>query len=118
MSGPADPLEELFSAMYAVRDDDRRPFSGHWTFGGSRLSRDMQQVAFYETAQIGDGQSAVVRCAAMPARFYEIEVLPGYDSIARPKAGYIVRTGSGNGMAELAARLADAISDGMIDFEP
>jgi hypothetical protein len=63
-----------------------------------------------------DGQTVEVYECRMPATFFKLKVLPDKDYKGHPLEGYEVSTGSGSEMAELAGRLAVAISEGMIGF--
>ena len=60
----------------------------------------------------GDGQDVDVYCTALPARFYRIEALPGTNTVGEPVLPASLSTGSG--MAQLAAKMAEAFSEGML----
>lgn len=50
----------------------------------------------------------------MPAAFYKICVLGHHDPSGAYRAGYEMQTGSGPGVGEMAARMAAAISEGVL----
>ncbi len=69
-------------------------------------------IARYESPDDEDGQTVEIYCIAMPARFYTIRALEGPNSIGERQAAFEFRTGSS--MAQLAADMGKAISEGML----
>jgi hypothetical protein len=72
-------------------------------------------LAVYEGE--GDGQTVELYGSAAPARFYKLKVRKGHDSMGELQPGYEVNTGSGRAVLELAVKLAEEISGGMIGFK-
>jgi len=106
---PTDPLYSCYNA----RDCDRALFGANWC-GPARFEHMVDTlIARYEAK--GDGQPVEVYCEACPARFYTVKALPGVNSVGEPVKPWTATTGSG--MAELAAALAKAASEGMIRIE-
>lgn len=98
--------------LYSVTVRETIPFKGNsrLTFK-DQLQHGVATIAASYTAQNSDGHDVDVFVTAMPARFYRIEVAP-----RGGKPGYAISTGSG--CADLVAKMAAAIADGMIGFEP
>ncbi len=92
----------MFDRTYRVDASDKRPFGTHWVFKGTVFEHGKPtRIAVYRKNWYG--QTARVYVDALPARFYEVRV-----------GGRIFCTGSTDGMAELAADMAKAISTGML----
>ena len=72
-------------------------------------------MAEYRKREGSDGQNVKVFCTAGPARFYELEVEAGDNSMKEPQKAYCVSTG--NGQAKMAAMIAEAIKDGILGFD-
>ncbi len=106
----------MFENMYTPYAHERHAFGENWTGPPTYRYGEDDGCALYTKRSGSAGQSVEVYCCAMPARFYTMKVLPGENSVGQPQAGYTIKTGSGQ--AELVAKLAEAIRDGMIDFEP
>lgn len=98
--------------LYRVTGDEMMLFMGNGKLPFNQLLQhgEATPAASY-AAQNSDGHDVEVFVTAMPARFYRIEVAPRGD-----KPGYAISTGSG--CADLVAKMAAAIADGMIGFEP
>lgn len=98
--------------LYRVTTREIAPFHGSNRLTvNDQLRRGVATIAASYTAQNSDGHDVEVFVTAMPARFYRIEVTPRGD-----KPGYTISTGSG--CADLVAKMAAAIADGMISFAP
>jgi hypothetical protein len=107
----------MIDSMYVPYDRERRAFGNKWCGPDKYESWVETLVARYEKDPLdGDGQTVEVYCTAAPARFYRLKVLPSPDSINNQQAGFEITTGSGAG--ELAASIAEAISQGMLGFKP
>ena len=91
-------------------------FGEHWCGPDVYTTWEKTLVAEYRKLPDSDGQDVKVFCTTAPARFYELEVQPGADSMGHPQEGYRVTFGSGQ--AEMAAMIARAATDGMIRFHP
>ena len=106
----------MLDFLYEPYEDERQTFGSHWC--GPTVYKHCEEVlvALYYADEGGDGQNVEVHCTAAPARFYTLKVIPGFNSIGEPKAGYEVHLGSGQ--AELAVQLAELITDGMLGFGP
>lgn len=72
----------------------------------------------FEKAADGDGQPVEVYETSMPAKFYTVKALPSKNSVGAPIPGFTLGTGSGSAMRELAMRIAQATSEGMLGIEP
>lgn len=70
-------------------------------------------VAFLKSE--GDGQDVELYEQRMPARFFEIKILPKATSDGQIKKGFTLSSGSGQG--ELVARIAKAIAKGMLGLK-
>lgn len=106
----------MIESLYKPYDNEISAFGSHWCGPEAYESWKEALVAEYVSGDDDDGQSVNVYCAAAPARFYRLEVLPGVNSVGKQQAGYEVATGSG--CYRLSAELAKAISEGMIGFSP
>jgi hypothetical protein len=73
-------------------------------------------VARYESSYESDGQPVEVWGCAAPARFYRIKALQGRNSVGALLGPW--ELGTGSGMAEQAAMIAKAISEGMLVLKP
>lgn len=102
--------------LYETAHAERETFGDK--FCGPEILPHMQgvKVAFYEVAAESGGQSCEVYCEAWPARFYTIKVLQGVDSFGQTMSAFSVGTGSGQ--QSLVVAMAEAISSGMLTFEP
>ncbi len=102
--------------LFEAQDRDRTPFGDKWAGPSAFEPWEETLVATFDTRAGGDGQTVQVFCTATPARFYKLKVLPGENSVGTPQGAYEINTGSGQ--AELAVKVAEAISKGMLGFEP
>jgi hypothetical protein len=91
-----------FASSYIVRDYERRSFGKAWVGPDSFPHGDWTLVAQY-TAKNPDGKDASVHCSALPVRSYSV----------RTTTGSLVLSD----VADLAATLAEAISDGSFKIE-
>lgn len=64
-----------------------------------------------------DGQTTKVYVRSCPAKFYTIVAEEGVTSTGEKIPGFVLATGSGNEMCDLAKRIAKAASEGMIGIE-
>lgn len=110
----AEIATEILAPLYIVTADERQPFGERWS-GPKKFQPWLKTlIATYEKRLDSDGQTVEVYGLAAPARFYELQVLAGEDSCHRPLDPWNLATGSG--MAQLAANLAQAISEGMLSL--
>jgi hypothetical protein len=109
-------MKDPFESMYIPYAHEAEAFGENFSFPKKYVHGEDIGCALYRKEPGNDGQTVEVFCCALPARFYILKVLPGVNSCDEPKAGYTISTGSGQ--AELAAKIADAISQGMLDFKP
>lgn len=109
-------MNTIFDSMYVPYESELRAFGKHWIGPATYRHFVEEGVAlFRKSPPNGDGQHAHVYCLAAPSRFYTVVAEAGVNSVGEPKPGFKVSFGSGQ--AELAARIAIAISEGMIGFE-
>lgn len=105
-------MSEIFPSSYKVTAIETNPFKGNSRLNyHDTLQHGVRTIAASYSAQYLDGRDVEVFVTAMPSRFYEI-VVPAIEG----KPGYKVNTGSG--CADLASKIAEAIADGMLGFEP
>lgn len=107
----------LPDVLYEPYEDEKKIFGEHWCGPNGYEHGKFVRIAHYDAEEGGDGQPVDVHCCAMPARFYTIKALPAHNSIGEPKKPFQLGTGSGVGMAELAAKMAEAIFDGMLRLD-
>jgi hypothetical protein len=113
-----DIIEMLFPGDYDVRPEERDPFAGHWC-GPKKFAHGREElIAVYKKHQGGNGQDVEVFCTAMSARFYRLHVKPSTGSVDNARQAFGMSTGSGHQMGQLAARMAEAIADGMLSVGP
>lgn len=107
-------IDVMLDAMYAPYEKELEIFGEKWC--GPKKYKYMERVivAVYESEKDDDGQTCLVYCTAAPARFYNIEVLSGHNSVGEPQKGYNVSAGSG--MAQVIKDIAESIAMGMIGF--
>lgn len=105
----------FFNSLYTTADHDMEPFGSSWV-GPDKLAHGERTLVARYLGE-GDGQPVEVMCTAMPARFYQLVVLPHPNSVGEPQAGYEVHTGSGIACAKWAAETASLISMGMVSFK-
>ena len=110
------PTESPFDCLNFPYQHELTAFGENWCGPEKYKNWEKTLVAEYKKPFGSDGQDVKVYCTAAPARFYELEVQPGPDSVGRPQDGYRVTFGSGQ--AEMAVMIAKAVADGMIGFEP
>lgn len=102
-------FEEL--GFYDRRDSE----FGHYRCGPDRLPHAKEVlVARYPAHE--DGHCVEIYCTAMPARFYTIRVLHATNCLGELKPGFTLCTGSS--CERLAARIARAVSRGMLALRP
>lgn len=105
----------VFDELYFPYDSEKNVFGNKWC-GPKKYSHGQDiLIAEYPKAS-EDGQPVNVYCNAMPARFYTLKVKESNNSIGEPRASFEVSTGSSQ--VELAASIAEAISEGMLGFVP
>lgn len=92
----SDPLEKLYGGLKR----------GEWTL-----------FKKFKKEEGSDGQDAEVHVAACPARFYKVVGLPSSNSVGEPVAPFVMSTGSGNAMKNLACSIAEAAAAGMIGID-
>jgi hypothetical protein len=106
----------MFDFLYEPYEKEKAVFGEHWCGPNKYDPWKPAIIAVYTKPDGSDGQTVTVYCVATPARFYELEVSEGKDSIGERQNGYKITTGSG--LAEVAALIAKEISTGMLEFEP
>lgn len=105
----------MLDFLYEARDDDRRPFGDKWC-GPDRLDYGKDYLcAVFEKYPGGDGQTCEVYISALPARFYKIKALASPNSVGEMHDEWALGTGSGAG--RLAADIAKAIAEGMLQID-
>jgi hypothetical protein len=82
-----------------------------------RTSTEWEEVAIYPKESGSDGQDAKVSTWKAPARFYKIEAMPSQNSVGEPVQPFVLQTGSGDEMLDLAHRIAKAVSEGMLGIK-
>lgn len=107
----------MFDKLYKTAPDEIEIFGAHWCGPKAFTSIGEHLVARYESADYDEGQTAEVFCKAAPARFYKIRVLEGIGETGNVQPPYVLSTGSGRRMAELAAQIAEAISEAMLGVD-
>jgi hypothetical protein len=65
----------------------------------------------------GDGRDVEIHELRAPARFFRIVAAQSVDSVGRVSPGFTMSTGSGDDMARLAVRIAEAIAQGMLGLD-
>lgn len=70
--------------------------------------------AYPKSPADGDGQPARVLVFAAPARFYRVEADAAPNSVGEMQPGFVLQTGSGAEMEQLAHTIARAVAEGMI----
>lgn len=105
----------MFDILYDPYKDAKAVFGDHWCHSGSYEWGKDTFVAFYPKEKGGDGQHVEVYCCALPALFYQIRVIEGWNSLGVPLPAWTLATGSS--MADTAALLAQSISEGMLVLE-
>lgn len=104
----------MFDLLDKPYDSELTAFGEHWC-GPERYGHWVKTlIAEYRKDDDGDGKNVKVYCTTAPARFYTLEVEVGENSVHTPKNAYYVSTGGGQ--EKLAATIAQAISDGMLEF--
>ena len=106
----------MFDTLYVPYRDEVRAFGSNWCGPEKYEGCTRTLIARYVSEYGSDGQTAEVFCYAVPARFYQIHVLAGENSVGEPTAAYEVRFGSSK--SELVAEIAQAIAEEMIGFYP
>lgn len=106
----------LYDARYDARDYEGLELIQEYWCGPKRFPHgDKCLVArIPKRPEDGDGQPVDVYVCAMPARFYTVEAKLAEDSVGWQLHAWSLETGSGVEMAELASRMALAISSGML----
>jgi len=99
--------------LYRVTHDERQLWGDKWTGVEKFRHAEETLIAVFPKTH-PNGQDVEVYCSALPARFYKLKALHGTDSLGSPKAGFVLATGSGTGMAELTKLMAEAISRNML----
>ena len=108
--------DKLFGKLYDLSIDEVAPFGFNYIPSNKRyVYGEWRLIAQYPSLPESDGQSVDVYCCAMPARFYRLIVKKEPNSTGDIKEAYRVKTGSG--AHKLTAKLAKAISWGMLSFE-
>lgn len=102
-----DTLNTLYSPTKA-------PFGDNWCGPDTLNHAERTLVARYKADEESDGQDVEVYCIAMPSEFYHIEALEGQNSVGETMLGFTLNTGSGHGVAEQVAGIAESISQGML----
>lgn len=92
-----------------------KPFGKRWCGPGKYDLGKRTLIAEYAKNKNEEARHVKVFCTAMPARFYEIEVEEGKNSVKDLQKGYKISTSSGE--AGIAAIIAEAISGGKLIFE-
>ena len=108
----------MFEMLYLPSEYDKQVFGNHWCLlDNAPLKHGVKTlIALYEkNPKDGDGQHVEVYCTALLATFYTVKVLDGINSSNQSRCGYSLSTGSS--MAQLAADLAEAISEGMVGLD-
>lgn len=108
--------EQVFPSWYSPDDRDRRLFGEQYAPPEKFEHGEWHKVAEYPKTT-GDGQACEIYECRMPARFFKLVALDSANSIDKPRAGFALSTGSGDGVGTLMVSLAKAIADGMIGPE-
>jgi hypothetical protein len=109
-------ISQLFPESYKATDRDREAFGQHWCGPDVFEHGEWHTVAQYKGKQ--DGRNVLVQCSAMPSRFYRVVVPEHAKDDGTVEHGFTLQTGSGVAMVKLAAQIADAIAEGMLDQGP
>jgi len=105
----------MIKELYLVRDAEKMIFGSNWC--GPVVSFESHKktlVAKYPKEPDSDGQDVEIYCTSAPARFYDMKVLGGCNSIGDEKKRYNFGTGSGCEMAEVLVVMAKHIQNGML----
>ena len=106
-----DPLASLYAGSRAeLRIPNHTPPS-QFAHGKETLVAECPKAP-----EDGDGQALRVYETRYPAIFHRIEVIAGLDSLGGQKAGYEIKTGSGQ--QHLVTMLVEAITTGMVGIYP
>ncbi len=98
--------------LYDVTAREATQFQGNSRITpNDHLQHGAPTIAASYNANNSDGHDVEVFVTAMPARFYRVGVAPRGD-----KPGYTITTGSS--CSDLVRKIAEAIADGMLGFEP
>lgn len=111
---PNTSINGLLDFAYTVSAEEREHFGAAWSGPDKFPHQQSVQIASYLAIQ--GGHNVIVMCAAYPARFYKIMAQPHVNWDGRILPGFVMETGSGQG--ELAAKMALALSQGMLTMSP
>lgn len=104
-----------FGFLYETDATDRKIFGDRYTPPEKWEHCKSYVVARYKKEVGGDGHDVEILETRAPARFYTIRALPSKNSIDEARPGFALGTGSS--MGELAVKIAEAISEGMLDID-
>lgn len=99
--------------LYIPYESERFAFGTHWC--GPEKYRHGKDALVARYPRHPDGYPVKVFCAALPARFYTLHVLPAKDSLGRSRPGFRVSFGSGD--PGFVARVAEKIARGGLTRE-
>jgi hypothetical protein len=102
----------MFDVLYTPYSQEPLIFGDNWT--APERYEHMKEVLCARYEAEGDGHPVEVYCAAYPARFYTIKVLPGPNSVGQMRDGW--ELGTGSSCAQLAHDIATAVSTGMLNL--
>jgi len=106
----ADP----FDSLYVPYESERATFGVRWCGPEKYKSWKETRIARFCKNPGSDGQTVDVYCTAAPARFYTLKVRKGRNSVGEKLLAW--EFGTGSSMAELAAKMAEAIAGGMLSL--
>lgn len=106
----------MFYERNIPHSEEVEAFGEHWCGPKKYIPWEDVLVARFEKDKGGDGRSVDVFGCATPARFYTLKVKSGTNIVGDPQHAFEVSTGSG--AWKMAAEIASAIADGMLDFKP
>jgi len=104
----------MFETTYPPYKKEIDAFGSAWCGPELYETHKEQLVARYESPDSEDGQTVEIFCTPMPARFYTIRVLEGPNSVGDRQPAY--ELGTGSSMAELSAKIGEAIAEGMLSL--
>lgn len=110
MEGYTMTDSSIFPELYLADRRDKAIFGSAYIAPDKFIHGVAAKVAEYKGND--DGQSCEVWETRIPARFFEVRVLPGKNSVGEVQHGYSLETGSS--MGQLANDVAKAIAEGMI----
>lgn len=107
-------MNELFDFLYQEAGLEKKTFGKHYCAEGPFVHGEEKLIARYAKEKGGDGHDVEVYETRLPARFFRIMAIETRNSVGGFKPGFNLETGSGQ--EQLAADIALAISEGMLEL--